>query len=195
MADERFFSFDEALDQLRLEEEELKRLVSEGEIRAFREGETMRLRRTDVEDLRNELAGGDTVGASEELVFEEDLSPVGMATEEIIGGDMGAETIVDDFDDDVPVVHAPADIDLDEPEAQEDDDDDQGATSRAPVRRSSPREAAAGEESESMGMRAMMILTTVILILGLPVLISMGRGEASGAARTVANLFGAGIPE
>ncbi len=196
MADERFFSFDEALDQLRLEEEELKRLVSEGEIRAFREGETMRLRRTDVEDLRNELAGGDTVGASEELVFEEDLSPVGMATEEIIGGDIGAETIVDEFDDDVPVVHAPADIDLDEAEVEEDDDEDQqGATSRAPVRRSSPREAAAGDESESMGMRAMMILTTVILILGLPVLISMGRGEASGAARTVANLFGAGIPE
>ena len=53
MADEKeeFFSFDEALDQLRLKEEELKRLVSEGEIRAFRDGETMKLRRTDVETL------------------------------------------------------------------------------------------------------------------------------------------------
>ena len=44
-----FYSFDEALKELRLKEEELKRLVSEGEIRAFREGDTMKLRKADVE--------------------------------------------------------------------------------------------------------------------------------------------------
>jgi excisionase family DNA binding protein len=46
-----FFSFDEALNHLNLREEELKRLVSEGEIRAFLEGDTMKLRRADVETL------------------------------------------------------------------------------------------------------------------------------------------------
>ena len=55
MADDQFLSFEDALDQLRLQEEELKRLVSEGEIRAFREGDTMKLRAQDVETLRSEL--------------------------------------------------------------------------------------------------------------------------------------------
>jgi len=36
LAEQEFYSFDEALKQLRLKEEELKRLVSEGEIRASR---------------------------------------------------------------------------------------------------------------------------------------------------------------
>ncbi|MGK0220315.1 MAG: excisionase family DNA binding protein, partial [Planctomycetota bacterium] len=54
MPDE-FFSFDVDRDELRLKEEELKRLVSEGEIRAFRKGDTMKLRRSDVESLRSEL--------------------------------------------------------------------------------------------------------------------------------------------
>ena len=85
MADE-FFSFDEALDKLRLKEEELKRLVSEGEIRAFRQGDTMKLRKGDVEALKSELTGGEVVDLgepSEELVFEDDglLDEAGMATE------------------------------------------------------------------------------------------------------------------
>ncbi|MEE8466862.1 MAG: helix-turn-helix domain-containing protein [Planctomycetota bacterium] len=79
MSDE-FFSFDEALDELRLKEEELKRLVSEGEIRAFRKGDTMKLRRSDVESLRAELSGGEIVDlgeSTEELVFEDDIEDVG----------------------------------------------------------------------------------------------------------------------
>ena len=88
MPEQDFFSFDEALNQLNLREEELKRLVSEGEIRAFREGDTMKLRRVDVENLKKELMGGEVVdlgGAGEDLVFEDDvkLEEVGMATEEI----------------------------------------------------------------------------------------------------------------
>ena len=87
MADD-FYSFDEALEELKLKEEELKRLVSEGEIRAFRKGDTMKLRRADVETLRAELDGdlvdlGDTV---DELVFEDESDlggDTGMATQEL----------------------------------------------------------------------------------------------------------------
>ena len=111
MAKEEFFNFEEALDKLRLKEEELKRLVSEGEIRAFREGDTMRLRRDDVEHLRRELMGGDVVDlGDEELVFEDDveLGDPGMATEEI--ADM-ATLLDDDVEDvgelDVPAEHMP----------------------------------------------------------------------------------------
>ncbi len=95
-----FFSFDEALDELRLKEEELKRLVSEGEIRAFRKGDTMKLRRSDVESLRAELSGGEVVDlgeATEELVFEDDdaFDDSGMATQEIADVD----TLIDDVED------------------------------------------------------------------------------------------------
>ena len=100
MADDQFLSFEDALDQLRLQEEELKRLVSEGEIRAFREGDTMKLRAQDVETLRSELTGDVDAGASEEIVFEDDVDiadEAGMATEEITD----VETILQEDDDDV----------------------------------------------------------------------------------------------
>ena len=46
-----FFTFDEVLKKLQIDETRLKRLVSEGEIRAFREGDEMKFRRADVENL------------------------------------------------------------------------------------------------------------------------------------------------
>ncbi|HRV82446.1 MAG TPA: hypothetical protein P5218_13485, partial [Planctomycetota bacterium] len=99
MSDE-FFSFEEALNELRLKEEELKRLVSEGEIRAFRKGETMKLRRSDVESLRQELQGGEVVHLGddlvEELVFEEDPGELsGMATQQISEVDTILEDALD----------------------------------------------------------------------------------------------------
>ena len=100
MADEEFYSFEEALKELRLKEEELKRLVSEGEIRAFREGDTMRLRQSDVQALRKELTGSEVVDlgeVSEELVFEDDvIDEAGMATEEISDVDTLIEEDVED---------------------------------------------------------------------------------------------------
>ncbi|MEM7308706.1 MAG: hypothetical protein AAF682_18635 [Planctomycetota bacterium] len=176
MAEEQFYSFNEALEQLRLKEEELKRLVSEGEIRAFRDGETMQLRRQDVENLRNELMGGDVVdlgGAGEDLVFEDDadLGDAGMATEEISEMD----TMIDDVED-------VGEIDLEEEEPEQ----------RAPVRRSSAvATAAVEEETEGMGMRFVAIATSVVLLLGLPVTISVSTGNASDIAKTIAGIFGA----
>lgn len=176
MADE-FYSFNEALEQLRLKEEELKRLVSEGEIRAFRDGETMQLRRQDVENLRNELMGGDVVdlgGASEDLVFEDDadLADAGMATEEISEMD----TILEDDVEDV------GEIELEDEPAP------------APVRRSAGAAASAAapaeEETESMGMRIAAVLTSLLLLLGLPVAISLSTGSVSDIAKSIAGLFG-----
>ena len=174
MAEDQFYSFNEALEQLRLKEEELKRLVSEGEIRAFRDGETMQLRRQDVENLRNELMGGDVVdlgGAGEDLVFEDDadLGDAGMATEEISEMD----TMLDDDVEDV------GEIELEE------------EAPAAPVRRTSAIAAAQAveEEHESMGMRFVAILTSAVLLLGLPVTISVSSGNTSDIAKTVAGIF------
>lgn len=93
---EEFYSFEKALDKLKLREEELRRLVSEGEIRAYRSGETMKLRREDVEKLQKELTvpGGsgevvDLEDGAEELIFSEEepaeviAEDPGMATAQI----------------------------------------------------------------------------------------------------------------
>ena len=46
-----FVSFEKALRDLNLQSEELKKLVSEGEIRAFRDGQSMKFRKEDVNAL------------------------------------------------------------------------------------------------------------------------------------------------
>ena len=77
-----FFTFDEVLKRLSINESKLKRLVSEGEIRAFREGDQMKFRRSDVENL-------DVTGArSEEETGVSDLSK---------GKDESSETLTDDL--------------------------------------------------------------------------------------------------
>src|SRR5688572_18601930 len=146
VAEKEFMSFEDALKELRLKEEELKRLVSEGEIRAFREGETMKLRKSDVQNLRGELSGGEVVdlgGAGEELVFEDDSDlDAGMATEEIAQ----ADTILEEEVEDVGVESASS------------------AKPRATTRRTTTTKVAVEEETEGMGLRIALILTTVVMI-------------------------------
>lgn len=179
MADD-FFSFEEALDELRLKEEELKRLVSEGEIRAFRDGETMKLRRADVESLRSELSGGEVVDlgdASEELVFEDDTDlDAGMATEEI----SSADTILEADVEDVGEVELEDDDDVYEPEP---------AAAPARSRRTPVAAAADADEDEGALMKAVLIVTSLILVLTIPVVWSAARGVASPLASGIAGLF------
>ena len=185
---ELFYSFEDALRELRLKPEELKRLVSEGEIRAFREGETMKLRRADVENLRNELSGGEVVDLGdvrEELVFEDDAladagmatQEIGMATEEI----SEVETILDEGVEDVGEVVV-------EETVVEDADEDgvpQSVTARRIVRVEEPP-----EEYEGAGMRALVLVTSLILILAIPVCMAVSSGLFSPVATTVAGIFG-----
>ena len=51
MADE-FFNFEQVLNELQIDEEELKRLVSQGELRGFRDGASMKFRVDDVNRLK-----------------------------------------------------------------------------------------------------------------------------------------------
>ena len=180
MADkEQFYSFEEALKELRLKEEELKRLVSEGEIRAFREGDTMRLRRTDVETLRSELTGGEVVDlgdVKEDLVFEDDVllaedaglatQEIGMATEEI----GGVETV------------------LDEPEYDEVEVEVEERTER----RAAPVALVVVEEPElyeGAGLRALLIATSLVLLLGLPLALAISTGKMNAVAGALSGLF------
>ena len=175
-----FYSFDEALDELRLKEEELKRLVSEGEIRAFRKGDTMKLRKSDVESLRAELSGGEVVDlgdVTEELVFEDDSDfgdDAGMTTQEI----SDVDTLIDDDVEDV------GELDLEEPEP---------ARTRGvrPPRRTVAVAATEEPAAEGVGLRVAMIATTAVLALAIPVALGISSGAATGLARSIAGLFGA----
>jgi excisionase family DNA binding protein len=191
VAEQEFFSFDEALNQLNLKEEELKRLVSEGEIRAFREGDTMKLRRADVENLRKELMGGEVVdlgGAGEDLVFEDDLQveETGMATEEISEMDTLLEEGVEDVGE-VALEDVPEGAEELELEALEEEEDSGGAPLATPVRRSGA--VAAEEVAEGMLIRAVAIATALVLVLTIPVVTAMSRGSAGSLARSISGLF------
>jgi len=90
-----FVSFEKALRDLNMQSEELKKLVSEGEIRAFRDGQSMKFKREDVAGL----VGGED---QEELVFADALEDdTGMVTEELTD----EETLLaeDDLEDEAPV--------------------------------------------------------------------------------------------
>lgn len=178
MADD-FYSFNEALDQLRLKEEELKRLVSEGEIRAFRDGDNMKLRRQDVENLRAELSGGEVVDlgdSTEELVFEDDgFEDPMMATQEV-------ETVIEDVGDDEMLIE----------DIGEDEDDDFAA----PLRRKSPAVAAIVEEETEDGLtRFALIAASLVLLASVPVVLSLAKGDGapSDMAKTVGGIFSAGL--
>ncbi|MCR9248297.1 MAG: hypothetical protein NXI31_24985 [bacterium] len=91
-----FVSFEKALRNLKMRSEELKKLVSEGEIRAFRDGDSMKFRSEDVDALLSQSEG------ESELSFADSLEDdTGMVTEQLSDED----TLL--ADDDVVVEEAP----------------------------------------------------------------------------------------
>jgi excisionase family DNA binding protein len=180
-----FYTFDEVLKRLAINESKLKRLVSEGEIRAFREGDQMKFRRSDVENL-------DVTGArSEEETGVIDLSK---------GKEESSETLTDDliFDegDDLDLTSAEAGMQTAEISSQDTFVDEGGVgmtteplpsdvgdstevveekttttrTTRAPARRAV---AAAPEEPKDTAWAIVMTVTTVVLVLGLVVVMTI----------------------
>lgn len=187
MPEQDFFSFDEALNQLNLKEEELKRLVSEGEIRAFREGDTMKLRRADVETLKKELMGGEVVdlgGSGEDLVFEDDLEleETGMATEEISDMDTLLEEEVEDVGE-VPIEVEDV-VELEE-EVIEDEDGEAVVVTTATRRTTVVEE----EPDEGMFVRSIAILTGLVLLLAIPVVAGITLESPSSMATSIAGWF------
>ena len=73
-----FLSFEKALRELQMRSEELKKLVSEGEIRAYRDGDSMKFRVDDIESLNSQSEGETKLTSADSL--EDDT---GMVTEQI----------------------------------------------------------------------------------------------------------------
>jgi len=180
-----FYTFDEVLKRLAINESKLKRLVSEGEIRAFREGDQMKFRRTDVENL-------DVTGArSEEETGVIDLSK---------GKDESSETLTDDliFDegDDLDLTSAEAGMQTAEISSQDTFVDEGGVgmtteplpadagdstqvveekTTTTRTARTTTRRAVAAEPAEpkDTAWAILMTVTSVVLVLGMVVTMTL----------------------
>jgi excisionase family DNA binding protein len=202
-----FYTFDEVLKRLAINESKLKRLVSEGEIRAFREGDQMKFRKTDVENL-------DVTGArSEEETGVIDLSK---------GKEESSETLTDDliFDegDDLDLTSAEAgmqtaeissqDTFVDEgnvgmtteplPESETSDDTDVVETRTTRTTRTTATRArtvrAEPDEPRDTIWAVAMTLCAVVLLLGMIVIlgvrdINLENKQPPRASLTIAGMF------
>ncbi|MGB0952558.1 MAG: hypothetical protein ACPG31_04995 [Planctomycetota bacterium] len=180
MSDSEFSSFDEALKKLELEEEDLKRLISAGEIRAFREGSNMRLRVEDVSKVADQLGIGGSVAEAdagevlevEDLVLDE-ADDEGMATTQLSEED----TLLDDAVEELEVAE-------EAPAAKA------GGRQRAAGGARSGRAAAAAAPTsdEGGGMRAAIILTSLLMLWGIAFAINMVSGQSSGVTAPIVDM-------
>ena len=94
---DEFYTFDEVVKELKISEDELKKMVSEGEIRAFKDEDKMKFKKMDVEAKKAEHITEPTVilppgeielpAVAEEPAFiEEDTTSSIGATEEMAIG-------------------------------------------------------------------------------------------------------------
>lgn len=194
MAESDYYSFDEVLNDLKLEEDELKRLVSAGEIRAFRDKNTMRFKAEDVARLRGQKVAPQDVELDDlELELEDDVETVVggsgevSITEELVleeaipGGeviDLGDETLGDPGLASEPTVVRTERV--------------QSAGARRAPRAASA--AAADEPVESIreggAMLVLMMAGAVLLIVANFLVLDAAVGRASSAlTRAVANMI------
>jgi len=176
VSDSEFASFDEALKKLELEEEDLKRLISAGEIRAFREGSNMRLRTEDVSKVASQLGIGAEVGEGDagELLEVEDL-PLDTGDEGMMTTQLSEEdTLLDDPVEELEVAQEAA------PAAR---------PARANAGRPRAAAAASAEGDEGGGMRAGIIVTTLLMVFGVAFAIGSMEGRSSGLTEGIVSMF------
>jgi len=183
-----YYSFEKALDELDLKEADLKRLVSEGEIRAFRDEDKMKFKKSDVEKLKGSIKKSDSSAETlaDDLIFDEDedldLSDdePGMVTEKISSTET-LETLADDDD------------------LLDDDDDEEVLESDSGVRRATGRatrirEAQASGAGPNPLFLVVLIVTTVALFYGIFLMINTSRSTDTemtrGFTQFVVDMFG-----
>jgi excisionase family DNA binding protein len=210
-----FYSFDDVLRQLSIDENRLKRLVSEGEIRAFREGGQMRFKRSEIDNLAgrtgrsshtsetslteisledddsqptvNVGAGvGDTL--SDDLLAEPDLTATGgMRTAEISSQD----TFIDQGD--VGMSTEPIDFTEDADLTEEDEVEDIGAGRRgggSAARQPQQRRVIVEEQKTPALMVICLLLGAIAGIYAALVMNSVGRGHSNNVTEWGSKTFG-----
>lgn len=193
---EEFISLEKALKELRLKEDELKRLVSEGEIRAFRDADKMKFKLEDIEKLKQDTGktiqfqdeSSDTL--TDDLLFDEEVEDldlddgeIGMATAPISSD----ETFIED--------DAPAAKSAKTRAARTQTEAVKAASGRnktTTIRRTTGRSTAIRVAAESAkseihpAMMGVLVLTGLVMLFAAMVWWDIARGEMSGATEGVA---------
>ncbi len=209
-----FYSFDEVLKRLKIDEQRLKKLVSEGEIRAFREGAEMKFRKLDIDnmDKTRPVAGSEDATAAidlsagggaqqsetltDDLIFDEGddvgSKEAGMATAEISSQD----TFVDEG---VGMSTEPLDVDGEESTQEVSASAKKGSRAKASAGASKPRPSARAavddEKPTEVGWCVAMAFGAVVLLCAVFVTWDVAKSdkpEASmtGFSRWVGETFG-----
>jgi hypothetical protein len=200
--DRDYYSFDEVLNDLKLEEDELKRLVSAGEIRAFRDKNTMRFKAEDVARLRGARGTPEDLQLDDlELELEDAVAAEPVA-------ELGSETTIESIDlGDAP---ASEELVLEESSVSGEVIEIGGDAETAPeiievaptrparpaggARKAAKAAAAPAEPVEAIteggAMLALMMVGAVLLIVANFLVLDAAVGRASSAVtRAVANWF------
>jgi hypothetical protein len=212
-----FYSFDEVLRQLNIDENRLKRLVSEGEIRAFREGDAMKFKRTEIDSLAGRSGrGGKTSDTSlTEISLEEESQPtvnVGKGRGETLSDDVLEEPDIakrggmrtaeissqDTFIDQGDVGMSTEPIDFTEEGGEEPEEiSDMGVdrpgrrAAAGPAKGGARRVAAPAVEAHTHpGFVVVLALSAIALLYSGLVVLSIGRGHSNSITQGMANQFG-----
>ncbi len=181
---EDFYSFEKVLRELHLQEEELKKLVSEGEIRAFRDDDKMKFKKEDIE--RFKTTGGDlpTIEA-----------PSGELTEELFGDDDGGGDdvgmVTQQIDDSSFLEEDVGEIEPIELESAPEPAAAGRSRRKAPGRAAATqtRRRAETEEvaTEGTGMQVLLVLGAIVLLYGIIVAFNAAEVQKTGLTSGFAN--------
>lgn len=208
-----FYTFDEVLRQLNIDENRLKRLVSEGEIRAFREGDQMKFKRGEIDNLAGRAGrggSGDTslseisledepapkkkAGRSgetltDDLLSEPDLTKrAGMKTAEISSQD----TFIDQGGGDVGMSTEPIDFTEGEDDVEEMKSSDVSPKKKAAGASGGSRKpTTAPVEAHTSGlMITVLVLTAAAAVCGGLVTVAVAKQRSDGVTKWFAEKFG-----
>ena len=211
-----FYTFDEVVRQLHIDQGKLKRLVSEGEISAFREGDVMKFKKSEIDKLAQKGTGSETSETvlseitledeapafeesgetlTDDLVFESsesdqvDLGEASMPTEEISSQD----TFIEDKggEDEIGMSTEPIDLSADLTQEVDEEEEIEEMDSPAQRRAAAPRTSrrvAADAQAGSPGITFALVLTAIIMVLGVSVSFRTSGNELSGG-RQLTGMF------
>lgn len=202
---DKYLSFEKVLKELQIEEDELKRLVSAGEIKAFREEDEMKFNLDEVKKLREKPSDPDVI---ELLDADEDLDESSEPTMDISSAEITEEL---SFDDDEPATDLGAaddeflsddldveeevelgSIDLEEEDLLQESEASAGGSTRDKtlVRRSKIAGVAEEEEeAEPQWALGLLIASAVLLILGTIVMMDIASGSPSPLVGWLVGMF------
>lgn len=208
-----FYTFDEVVRQLKIDQNKLKRLVSEGEISAFREGDVMKFKKSEIDKLVSKGTGSETSETvlseitledeapafeesgetlTDDLVFEsgEDKVQIGE------GGGKGEISSQDTFiepkggkGEEVGMSTEPIDLSADlTQEVEEEEVEEVAAKGRgAPATRT--RRVAAEAPAGSPGMTFALVLTSIVMLLAVALSFRASGNELPSGKEPTTGLF------